>query len=330
MYRFAYPFFLVLIFIIITWGVLEFKRKPNAIIFSGTSRLKSILKADSGFKSKIPLIFRIIALVLMVIAIARPQQYSMSSDVTSTGVDIVLGIDTSGSMQALDFMIDDKRVDRLTAVKHVVHDFIKKRKHDRIGIVVFGEKAFTQCPLTKDIGLLLKLIDDLQIGMAGDSTAIGTAIAIGAKRLKDIEAKSKILILLTDGRNNAGEIDPLQAADAASAIGIKIYTIGVGGFGPAPFLVNTVFGRRLVNRNVDLDEDTLMTVAQKGNGSYFRAADSKELKKIYANIDQLEKTRIKTKEFFNYKELYRFFLFPAFFLLIFEVIYKSLFLKRVP
>ena len=330
MYKFAYPHLLSLLLIVVCWGVWEFKKKPSAIIFSGTSRLKSLVKTGSGFIAGIPVILRIIVLVLLVITVARPQKYSMSSDIISSGVDILLCLDASGSMQALDFMVDHKRVDRLAAVKFVVSDFIKKREFDRIGLVIFGENAFTQCPLTRDKGLLLNLVDNLKIGMAGDSTAIGLAAALGAKRLKSIKAKSKILILVTDGRNNAGDIDPLQAAEAAAALGIKIYTVGIGGFEPATFIVDTFFGKREIKRKVDLDENTLIAIAKKGNGLYFRASNSKKLKEIYDIIDKLEKTEIKVKEFFNYEELYRYFLFPALILLLIEIIIRSLFLRRLP
>jgi Ca-activated chloride channel family protein len=233
-------------------------------------------------------------------------------------------------MQALDFKLDQEPVTRLEAVKKVVSDFIKKRETDRIGLVVFGEEAFTQAPLTMDKGLLLGLVDKMQIGMAGDRTAVGSAIAIGGKRLKDLKAKSKILILLTDGRNNTGEIKPAEAAEAVRTLGVKIYSIGVGGKGPAPFRVKTFFGTRLVYQRVDLDEVTLKKVASLGGGKYFRAADSRRLSEIYDIIDREEKTEIKVKEFFHFRELYHYFLIPALILMGLEIFLKATFLRVIP
>jgi Ca-activated chloride channel homolog len=218
----------------------------------------------------------------------------------------------------------------LTAVQKVVSEFIKKRETDRIGLVVFGEEAFTQAPLTLDKGLLLGLVKRMKVGMAGDRTAIGTAIAIGGKRLKDLDAKSKTLILMTDGRNNAGELTPEEASESVQALGIKIYTIGVGGIGPAPFVVNTPFGSRVVTQPVDLDEETLKKVAGAGKGQYFRAADTKGLSEIYKIIDREEKTEAKVKEFFYFRELYAYFLVPAIILLGLEIFLKTTILRVLP
>jgi len=196
--------------------------------------------------------------------------------------------------------------------------------------VVFGQEAFTQSPLTLDKGLLLDLVANMEIGMAGDRTAIGSAIAVGGKRLKELEAKSKILILVTDGRNNAGSIIPEEAAEAVHALDVKLYTIGVGGKGPAPFKVQTVFGPRLVHQQVDLDEKTLKIVADLGGGQYFRAADSKQLLEIYDIIDQAEKTETKVKEFFHFRELYPYVLAPALFLLVLEIVLKCTLARMIP
>jgi len=330
LYRFAYPYFLFLLVLVAAGAFIAYRRKPSVITFSGASELRSLVGKGSFFLLKIPLLLRVITLVLLVAAVARPQKYNVSSEVNRSGVDIILAIDTSGSMKALDFFIEKKRVNRLDAVKHVVHDFISKREDDRIGLIVFGEKAFTQSPLTMDNGLLLNLLKNMEIGMAGDSTAIGLAVALGAKRLKDIKAKSKVLILLTDGRNNAGGIDPMQAAEAAAETGARIYTIGVGGFEPVPFVVDTIFGKRVQKVKLDLDENTLKKIAEIGGGRYFRASDSKKLKKIYDIIDKLEKTEIKLKQFFNFEELYKYFLFPALLTLILEILAKSLIIRSVP
>ena len=330
MFHFAYPVVLFLLIAVALWFAFKFWKKPAAMIHSMTSQLVQFAGAGSRFVNKTPLILRTLCLVLLVIAAARPQFYNVSREIQSPGVDIMLSLDTSGSMQALDFKLDGEPVTRLTAVKKVVSDFIKKREMDRIGLVVFGEEAFTQSPLTLDKGLLLDLVDKLQIGMAGDSTAIGSSIAIGGKRLKDLDAKARILIVLTDGRNNAGEIMPEEAAEAVHTLGVKIYTIGVGSKGRAPFKVKTPFGTRLVYQQVDLDESTLKKVALKGGGKYFRAADSDQLAEIYEIIDREEKTEIKVKEFFHFRELYAYFLIPAIILFLLEIILRSTILRLLP
>jgi len=305
MFRFAYPVLLVLLTGVVGYLVFEILKKPVAITHSMTARLADLAHKGSGIWQRIPLVLRALCLVLLVLTAARPQFYNVSREIRSPGVDIVMCIDTSGSMQALDFELNDEPVDRLTAVKKVVSEFIRKREVDRIGLVVFGDEAFTQA-------------------------AIGSALAIGGKRLKDLKAASKILILLTDGRHNAGDLTPQQAAEAVQALGVKIYTIGVGGRGPAPFRVKSLIGTRIVRRQVDLDEGTLKKIAGIGGGKYFRATDTEGLAEIYDIIDRAEKTEIKVKEFFHFRELYPYFLIPALILLGLEIILKSTILRTVP
>ncbi|MFC1534689.1 VWA domain-containing protein [Thermodesulfobacteriota bacterium] len=329
-FRFAYPVLFLLLAAVGGWFVYTLLRKPVSITYSMTSRVAELAGHSGQFSHRIPTFLRVGCLILLILAAARPQFYNVSRDIRSAGVDIILCLDTSGSMQALDFQLKEKPVNRLTAVKKVVSEFIRKREMDRIGLVVFGEEAFTQSPLTLDKGLLLGLVENMEIGMAGDRTAIGSAVAIGGKRLKDLKAKSRILILLTDGRHNAGDISPEQAAEAVQALGVKIYTIGVGGKGPAPFKVESIFGTRIVRQRVDLDEVTLKRVAEIGNGKYFRASDSKELSEIYDIIDREEKTEVKIKEFFHFRELYIYFLIPAFLLLGLEVSLRTTILRVIP
>jgi len=330
MFRFAYPVLLILLLPVLAWLFFALIKKPPGITHSMTSGMARLGGSGARFLANIPVGMKGLCLILVVLASARPQLYNVSRDIRSPGVDIMLILDTSGSMRALDFKLDDTPVTRLTAVKKVVREFIMKRKTDRIGLVVFGAEAFTQSPLTLDKGLLLGLVDKMEIGMAGDSTAIGSAVAIGTKRLKDLKAKSKILILLTDGRQNAGDITPDEAAEAARALGIKIYTIGVGGFGAAPFRVETLFGPRVAYQNVDLDEETLKRVAETGGGEYFRAADTDRLSEIYGIIDREEKTEVNLKEFFNFRELYRYLLIPALVLLGLETLLKTTILRVIP
>lgn len=330
MFRFAYPAFLVLLAGIVGWLVFIFTRKPVAITHSMTSRIAHVTGNTKRFVYKTPLVLRTSCLILLVLAASRPQLYNISREIRSPGVDIMLCLDTSGSMQALDFQLDDQPVTRLVAVKKVVSDFIKKREMDRIGLVVFGKEAFTQSPLTLDKGLLLELVDKMEIGMAGDRTAIGNALAIGGKRLKDLKAQSRILILLTDGRNNEGTITPDEAAEAVSTLGVKVYTIGIGGEGPAPFKVKTVFGTRIIHQRVDLDEDMLKKIAHIGGGKYFRAANNEQLSEIYDIIDREEKTEVSVKEFFHFRELYHFLLAPALMLLGLEILARTTILRMIP
>jgi Ca-activated chloride channel family protein len=330
MFRLAHPALLALLIIILAWLAWRFTRKPVGITYSMAGILAELSGGSQRLVGHIPLILRTSCFVLLVLAAARPQLYNVSRDINSPGVDIMVCLDTSGSMQALDFTINDEPVSRLAAVKKVVRDFIEKRDMDRIGLVVFGTQAFTQAPLTLDKGLLMDLVKRMEIGMAGNQTAIGEAIAVGGKRLKDLEAKSKILILLTDGRQTTEGLTPTDAAEALQTLGIKIYTIGVGGTEPAPFPVQTLFGTKIIRQKVDLDEKTLMKVADIGKGQYFRAADTDRLQEIYAIIDAQEKTEIKVKEFFHFKELYRIFLIPAILLLIADIIIRSTLLRTIP
>lgn len=329
-FRFAYPVLLFMVVGVAGGIVTSLRRRPVGITHSMTEELADLVGKTGWIRHRIPLFLRTISLVLLVLTTARPQFYNVSRDIKSPGVDIMLALDTSGSMQALDFKLDNDPVSRLTAVKKVVREFIKKRAMDRIGLIVFGAEAFTQSPLTLDKGLLLGLVDRMEIGMAGDSTAIGSAIAIGGKRLKDLKAKSRILILLTDGRSNAGDVTPSQAAEAVKEFGVKIYAIGVGGKGPAPFRVKTFFGTRIIRQRVDLDEETLKEVARIGRGKYYRATDTEALSEIYDIIDQEEKTEVKVKEFFHFRELYQYFLIPALILLLFEVFLTTTILRGIP
>jgi len=330
MFRLAHPALLALLIIILAWLAWRLTRKPVGITHSMTGILAELSGGGQRLVGHIPMILRTGCFVLLVLAAARPQLYNVSRDINSPGVDIMVCLDTSGSMQALDFTIDNEPVSRLDAVKKVVTDFIEKRDMDRIGLVVFGTQAFTQAPLTLDKGLLMDLVKRMEIGMAGNQTAIGEAIAVGGKRLKDLKAESKILILLTDGRQTTEGLTPTDAAEALQALGIKIYTIGVGGTEPAPFPVQTLFGTKIIRQKVDLDEKTLLKVADIGSGQYFRAADTDRLQEIYAIIDAQEKTEIKVKEFFHFEELYRFFLIPALLLLIADIIMRTTLSRTIP
>ena len=327
-FRFEDPWFLIL-FLIIPY--LVWKRKEQATIsYSSLEILQNIRAIQVGFISTIPLVLRLFAISLFIMALARPQEGQKRTEILSMGVDIMLALDTSGSMKALDFIQNDKRDTRLTMVKDVVSKFIENRTNDRMGMVVFGSEAYTQCPLTLDQNILQSFLRKLDIGMAGDSTAIGSAIGIAVKRLKDLKSDSKLIILLTDGRNNAGNLAPLQAAQTAKAFGIKIHTIGVGTRGKAPFLVNSIFGQRYVYQEVDIDEVTLKEISKITGGQYFRATDLESLKLIYKKIDQMEKSEVKIFDHSEYTELFHYFLIPAILILFLEVTLSNTLFRRLP
>jgi Ca-activated chloride channel family protein len=243
-FRFEDPWFLLLLFLLPITALMARSNREAALSYSSIGRLKAVRPSRMNLISTIPIILKALGFALLIIALARPQEGHKRSRILSAGVDIVLAIDTSGSMRALDFKKEDKSINRLEVVKDVVADFINNRENDRMGMVIFGQDAFTQCPLTLDHDILLSFLDNLEIGIAGDSTAIGSAIGIAVKRLKDLKSKSRVIILLTDGRNNAGSLSPVQAAEIGKTFGIKIYTIGVGTRGKAPFLVDSVFGKQ--------------------------------------------------------------------------------------
>ena len=327
--RFADPqlFLLVLLVIPIIFWV---DKQGGRIRFSNIELLKRV-RSNKVFHPRSWLTFlRVLSLIFLILAVGRPQSGRTYSEVTSEGVDIFLALDTSGSMNALDFQMDKEPVNRLAIVKKVVEDFIDKRSTDRLGLIIFGDEAFTQCPLTLDHGILMDFLKEVEIGMVGKATAIGSAIGTGVKRMKDLKAKSKILILLTDGRNTAGRLAPVKAAEVAQSFGIKIYTIGVGKRGKAPFLVDGFFGKRYVYQKVDIDEETLKEVAKITGGRYYRATDTEELKSIYDEIDRLEKTKIEVKEYTEYNEKFHYFIFIGLLLLLLEVFLGQTVLRKIP
>jgi len=330
MFRFASPYMFALFAILPIAIAYQYRKKRQPamtipMVFKGVS--SSFWLTIRGLTPAL----KYAALSLMIIAMARPQWGTQQIDISTEGVNIVLTTDLSGSMAALDFKLKGKIVNRLEAVKSVVSEFISKRASDRIALVVFGTNAYTQLPLTRDYNTIASILERLQIGAAGDNTAIGDAIGISLKRLEDVKSKSNIIILLTDGQSNTGELSPENAADIAVQKKVKIYTIGVGTRGEAPFLVrHPVLGERYVYQKVDMDEKTLKNIADKTGGLYFRAEDSEGLKKIYDTIDKLEKTEAKVKSFAEYKELYPFFLFPAFVLLVLWIILVNTRFLSVP
>jgi Ca-activated chloride channel family protein len=254
----------------------------------------------------------VFAAALMIVGLARPQRGHSRTEVTANGIDIVLALDVSGSMQALDFLVDRQRVNRIEVVKSVVGKFIEERPNDRIGLIAFAGAAYLVSPITLDHDWLQQNLERVAIGGVDDGTAIGSAIAAAVNRLRTTPAKSKVVILLTDGMNNTGRIPPLAAAQAAKALGVKIYTIGVGVRGKAPIPVRDEAGNmRLIMAEVDVDEKTLDAVAAQTGGRFYRATDTDSLKKIYAEINRLETSAQTVQKFENYDELYPWALIPA-------------------
>ncbi len=276
-------------------------------------------------------VLRLLVFILLALSLARFRAPVEESKVQTEGIDIILALDTSTSMLAEDFTLRGKRANRLDAVKDVVENFIRERKNDRIGVVAFAARAYTVSPLTLDYGWLLENLKRVKIGIIEDGTAIGSALSVALKRLEDTNAKSKIIILLTDGINNTGKISPSLAADAAKALSVKVYTIGAGTKGMAPYPMKDYFGNTVYQPvKIDIDEESLMGIASKTEGKYFRATDTRSLKEIYSEIDRMEKTPIEEKGFTEYRELFLVFLSVAMALLLIEVLLSNTILRRIP
>lgn len=307
------------------------RREKNPVVFPSLHALKKLKPSFFQRYRYVLIILRSTAIALFVIALARPQYGNEQTKVKTEGIDIVLAVDVSGSMLAEDFEIGGRRYNRLYVIKQVVKDFIQKRTNDRLGLVVFAGRAYTQCPMTLDYGMLLQFLEKVEIGMVEDGTAIGSGIGSSVDRLKNTKAKSKVVILLTDGRNNAGEIDPFTAAEIAKTLGIKVYTIGAGTKGLAPFPAIDLFGNTVMRQvKIDIDDDALREIAKITDGKYYRATDTESLKEIYRQIDKLEKTESEVTQYTEYSELFHYFLFPAFGLLLFELGLTKTKLRKIP
>jgi len=331
MFRFADPVFLWLLLLIplYLFTALRFRRALEpAVCFPLTRRARDLAGSRAAWKRGATLAVRCVLIALIVGGLARPQAGRGTETVLSEGIDIVLVLDVSGSMRAEDF----KPQNRLAVAKSVVADFIEGRVSDRIGMVVFASEAYTQCPLTLDYAVLLELLDSVELGMIDEeSTAIGLALATAANRLRESEAESKIVVLLTDGRNNSGQIDPVTAAQAAAALGIKVYTVAAGTAEGGPIPVDDpVWGRRYVNVPTDIDEDVLREISRITGGRYFRAKTEGMLAEVYATIDELEKTKVEVKHFTSYTELGPRFAMAALIIALVELLLGATVLRRIP
>jgi Ca-activated chloride channel homolog len=317
--------------LIILWRWWSKGQAAPSFRFSSTALFEKI---DATWKSRfafVPSLLRISALVLFLVALSGPQTVLEESDIETEGIDIMLAVDCSGSMAAEDFTINGQRINRLEVVKQVVQEFINGRHNDRIGFIAFSAKAYTICPLTTDYNWLITNLARVRLGMMQDGTAIGSGVASAVGRLKNSKTKSKIIILLTDGINNAGSVDPLTAAKAAQALGIKVYTIGAGTKGVAPFPARDFFGQTVYqNVQIDIDENTLSEIARLTGGQYFRATDTDSLRKIYKEIDSLEKTKIEETGYKEYTELFVYFLAAALIFLLLEVILANTVFLKIP
>jgi len=330
MFRFAHPVFLI--FTLLSIGILVYhlvlkKQKYASMRYSDLSLMDNLKSTSRLREVKLLPILRALAILCFVLALAQPQSGLVSQEVTSEGIDIMLILDISGSMRAEDFQPQN----RLYVAKQVIEDFISQRQTDRVGLVVFSRQSFLQCPLTLDYKILSDLVKKVDFGMIEDGTAIGLAITNAVDHLKLGKGKSKIIILLTDGVNNAGEINPVTAANVASAMGIKVYTIGAGKPGKAIYPVDhPIFGRRYVSLPNELDEKSLTQIAQITGGEYFRAKDERRLKEIYEEINRMEKTEVKVKEYVQYEELFGNFLLLGLAIFLGEVVLANTRYRRIP
>ncbi|MCX5677488.1 MAG: VWA domain-containing protein [Candidatus Omnitrophica bacterium] len=332
MFAFKDPWVLLLVPLVLLMGLLaRMRRKDSTFVFSSKDLLEGIKPTFRLRFSKYLILFRAGAIILFIFALARPQAVLEGSKTVSEGVDIVLDLDTSTSMLAEDFRIGPNRVNRFDVVKDVVKEFIRKRKDDRIALVAFAARAYTVCPLTSDYSWLNENLDRVRIGMIEDATAIGSAIATSVNRLRTSKTKSKVIILLTDGVNNAGTISPLVAAEAAKALKIKVYAICVGSKGLVPYPLKDMYGRTVYkNIPIEMDEEILKKIASLTGAKYYLASDTETLRKIYDDINKLERSNIEHFGYREYEELFYFFLIPGLIMLALEIFLTNTFFMRIP
>lgn len=286
-------FYLLLVLIpMIVWYLFQYRKAGASIRYSSVKGFADLSKSWKHYLRHLPFLLQLAGIGLLTVALARPQSSNSWQDVTTEGIDIVIALDISSSMLARDF-----QPNRLVAAKNVATEFISGRRDDKMGLVVFAGESFTQCPLTTDHAVLINLFKDIESGMIEDGTAIGNGLATSVARLKESDAISKVIILLTDGENNRGEIAPETAAELAKTFGIRVYTVGVGTIGTAPYPVQTPFGIQMQDVEVKIDEETLQKIADITDGQYFRATNNDKLVQIYEEIDQLEKSKMDVKEY---------------------------------
>ena len=326
--KFANPYFLLLLLLVPIFVVFHFfylNKKRTQITFSdfnSFSGIKPTLKQQFNF---LPFVLKMLAFALAVVALARPQSSMSGQNIKTEGIDIMMALDISNSMLA-----EDLKPNRIEAAKKVAEEFIDSRPNDRIGLVIFGGESFTQCPLTTDHAVLKNLFTGIESGMLADGTAIGEGLATAVNRIRKSKAKSKVIILLTDGVNNIGSISPGTAGEIAKTFGIRVYTIGVGTRGMAPFPVRTPFGIQYQNMEVQIDEGILKQIAADTDGKYFRATNTSKLKTIYDEIDKLENTKLDVTEFHNYTEEFYPWALAALLFFLIDILLRYTLLKKLP
>lgn len=320
----AYLFLLLLLIPVIGWYIYELRKADASLQLSDTQTLGKHPKSARIYLLHVPFVLRVACITLLSIALARPQLTNRWSSESTEGIDIMMALDISGTMQA-----EDLKPNRLEAAKQVASDFVIARPNDQIGLVVFAGESFTQCPLTTDHAVLINLFKSVKFGMIEDGTAIGLGLANAVNRMKDSPTKSKVIILLTDGSNNRGEIDPQTAAEIAKTYGIRVYAVGVGSHGQARVPVQTPMGVQYMMMDSEFDEGTLQRIASTTGGQYFRATDNSSLKSIYEQIDQMEKTKLRVREYSKHTEIFPPFLVAALLCLIAEIILRYFVLRTV-
>ncbi len=331
---FAHPYFLWLLLLLPVLAWWKGKRgRQSAFLYSSVQLVKAVANISKWNAGRVLAVMRWLTLAFFIVALARPQFTESETKVNASGVDIVMAIDLSGSMGAEDegFRLNGKQANRVTIAKDVVKRFINKRPNDRIGVIAFAGRAYVAAPLTLDHDFLLHNVDRLELGAIEDGTAIGSGLSASLNRLRELKSKSKLVILMTDGQNNAGKVPPLTAAEAAQALGVKVYTVGVGSKGLAKIPVTDPFGRRVYRQiQGDLDEETMQAIANKTGGKYYRADNTETLRKIYDEIDKLEKTEVEMKKYVRVKELFHWAILPGLLLLLLEVLLGNTVWRRLP
>lgn len=320
-----YLFLLLLLIPILFWYVWEMHKSDASLQISSHQNLAKFPKSKKIKFRHIPFVFRVLAITALIIGLARPQASNSWRTQSTEGIDIMMALDISGTMMA-----EDLKPNRLEASKDVATEFILSRSNDNIGLVVFAGQSFTQCPLTTDHAVLVNLFNGVNYGLIEDGTAIGLGLANAVNRIKDSKAKSKVIILLTDGSNNRGDIAPITAAEIAKTFGIRVYAIGVGSYGIVNVPVQTPIGIQYQQMESEFDEKSLQQIAEMTGGQYFRATDNNKLRRIYQEIDQLEKTKISVREYSKKDEQFFMFTLLSFILLILEVVLRNTLLRKIP
>ncbi|HCC86153.1 MAG TPA: aerotolerance regulator BatA [Porphyromonadaceae bacterium] len=326
--EFLHPEYLYLLLLLVPltlWYIVRLSKAQASFRLASTDAFNEMKPGFRVYMRHFPFLLRLLSIALVIIVIARPQSVSSWEESETQGIDIVLALDVSGSMLA-----QDLQPDRLQAAKKVAAEFITDRSNDNIGLVIFAGESFTQCPLTTDHKVLLNLLNEINFGMIDDGTAIGLGLATSVNRLKESQSQSKVVILLTDGTNNSGQIAPLTAADLARSYGIRVYTVGIGTKGMAPTPVNTPFGIRMQNMPVDIDEETLTEIAALTGGQYFRAQDTEGLRQVYNEIDEMEKYLISVQNVTRRQELFLPWALAALALILLELLLRRTWLRSIP